>query len=176
MTAPQAAHSVQGSVSDAVGPFDRIQPIDFSAPSASLPRVMGAAGEDRLVVLYDRDCGICSATARVLLRWDRRERLGLLPLQEAASSDRRSIASAGHELPLSTVLHVVDERTGHVRAGGDAALAIAAELPGGAIVRPLAQIPPFRWAVGLLYGLVARHRRRIGRWLGLEGPSCVVPR
>lgn len=155
--------------------FGSIQPIDFSMPAQSLPRVLGAAGDDRLVVLYDRDCGICAASARRLAKWDRRHRLGLLPLQEAAASDRPRIAAAGRELPLATSMHVVDERTGAVHAAGQAVLAIAAELPGGAVVRPLAAIPPFRWIVGLGYGLVARNRRRIGRWLRLEGPVCDLP-
>jgi predicted DCC family thiol-disulfide oxidoreductase YuxK len=159
------------------GAFEGVEPIDFSvAPPHALPRVLGAAGDDRLVVLYDRDCGICTATARTLRRWDRHRRLGLLPLQEAAASDRPGIAAAARDLPLSSLLHVVDEATGEVRVGGDAALAIAGALPGGLVVRVLARIPPFRWIVGAAYGLVARHRRRIGRWLRLEGPACDVPR
>ncbi len=135
-----------------------------------------AASGPHLVVLYDRDCGLCTATAKRLRRWDRSGRIELLPLQEAAGSSRPSIAAAARDLPLSAVLHVVDEATGEVRAGGDAALAIAAVLPGGAASRPVAAIPPARWLVGLGYGLVARNRHRIGRWLGLEGPACDVPR
>jgi predicted DCC family thiol-disulfide oxidoreductase YuxK len=130
---------------------------------------------DRLVVLYDRDCGLCTATARALGRWDRHERLDLLPLQDAARSDHPAIVAAGRDLPLSAALHVIDETTGAVRAGGDAALAIAAALPGGWVVRPFGAVPPFRWAVGLGYGLIARNRHRIGRWLRLEGPACDVP-
>jgi predicted DCC family thiol-disulfide oxidoreductase YuxK len=130
----------------------------------------------RLVVLYDRDCGLCTATARALRRWDRHDRLELLPLQDAERSDRPAIVAAWRERPLSTALHVVEEAGGRVRAGGDAALAIAAALPGGGVVRPLAAIPPLRWLVGLTYGIVARHRHRIGRWLRLEGPACDVPR
>jgi predicted DCC family thiol-disulfide oxidoreductase YuxK len=157
--------------------FDGLQPIDFSVvPASDLPRVLGPEGSPRLVVLYDRDCGICTATARTLRRWDRHARLGLLPLQEAAASDRPQIAAAGRDLPLSGALHVVDEVTGAIHAGGDAALAIVAALPGGGIIRPFAVLPPFRWIVRVGYGLIARHRRRIGRWLRLEGPVCELPR
>jgi hypothetical protein len=99
-----------------------------------------------------------------------------LPLQEAATSDSPHIARAGRERSLSAALHAVDESTGAIRVGGDAALAIASELPGGFVVRPFVGIPPFRWAVGVGYALIARHRRRIGRWLRLEGPACDVPR
>ncbi|HET7703535.1 MAG TPA: DUF393 domain-containing protein [Candidatus Limnocylindrales bacterium] len=129
-----------------------------------------------LIVLYDRDCGLCTATARALRRWDRHNRLELLPLQDAMASRVPSVAAAGRELPLTAALHVVDAGTGFVRAGGDGALAIAAALPGGRVARALAAVPPFRWVVGVGYGLVARHRHRIGRWLRLEGPVCEVPR
>jgi len=129
-----------------------------------------------LVVLYDRDCGLCTATARALRRWDRHDRLELLPLQDAAASALPSVAIAGRGLPLTAALHVVDAGTGSVRAGGDGALAIAAVLPGGWVARALGAVPPFRWVVGVGYGLVARHRHRIGRWLRLEGPVCEVAR
>jgi predicted DCC family thiol-disulfide oxidoreductase YuxK len=155
---------------------DSFQPIDFTPPAGTLPRTLGMAGDDRLVVLYDRDCGICTAIARNLERWDRHNRLGLLPLQDAPASDRPRIAAAARDLPLTAALHVVDEASGAIHAGGDAALAILAVLPGGSVVRPLAALPPFRFVVGLGYAIVARNRRRIGRWLRLEGPACDLPR
>jgi predicted DCC family thiol-disulfide oxidoreductase YuxK len=151
--------------------------IDFGGP-AELPPPAARTGGDgpRLVVLYDRDCGICTATARTLRRWDRHGRLELLPLQDAAGSARPDLANAVRRLPLSAALHVVDERNGSIRSGGNAALAIAAALPRGRIVEVLGAIPPFRWSIGLGYRLIARHRRRIGRWLRLEGPVCELPR
>jgi predicted DCC family thiol-disulfide oxidoreductase YuxK len=148
--------------------------MDGVTSATILPRVLGASGDDRLVVLYDRDCGICAATARSLARWDRRHRLALLPLQEVGASGRPRIAAAA-DLPLLEALHAIDERSGAIHSGGDAALAIAAILPGGTIVRLLAAIPPFRWVVGIAYRVVARNRRRIGRWLRLERPTCDVP-
>jgi predicted DCC family thiol-disulfide oxidoreductase YuxK len=160
---------------DAVDPFAGVRPIDFGGPQPR-SRTRGIATGDRLIVLYDRDCGLCTATARALRRWDRHDRLDLLPLQDAGRSDDPAIAAAGRDLPLSGALHVLDEATGAISAGGDAALAIAAVLPGGLIVRPLRAIPPIRWIVGLGYRIVARNRHRIGRWLRLEGPACDVPR
>lgn len=156
--------------------FPTVQPIDFGGPKpvARIERADG--GGPSLVVLYDRDCGLCTASARQLRRWDRRGRLELLPLQDATLSDRPTLARAVRGLPLTAALHVLDSATGEIRAGGDAALAIGSVLPGGPIVRVLGAIPPFRWAVGLGYGLIARHRRRIGRWLRLEGPVCELPR
>ena len=157
-----------------------VQPIDFGGPSP-LPRASArssgrAADGPRLVVLYDRDCGLCTASARRLRRWDRRGRLELLPLQDADVSDRPILAERVRGLPLTAALHVVDERTSDVRAGGDAVLAILAALPGGAAARVVGAIPSVRWIVGVGYDAVAGNRHRIGRWLRLEGPACDVPR
>jgi predicted DCC family thiol-disulfide oxidoreductase YuxK len=161
----------------AAEPRPAVPRIDFGEPAALPSRVRGAVREGpRLVVLYDRDCGICLASARLLRRWDRHGRLELLPLQDAGSSGRAELAAAARDRRLSAVLHVVDEERGTVRTGGDAAIAIGEVLPGGRIVRALAAIPPFRWAVGVGYGLVARNRHRIGRLLRLEGPACDLPR
>lgn len=134
------------------------------------------AGAGHLVVLYDRDCGLCTATARWLRGRDRAGRLVLLPLQDAPASARPNVARATEGLPLSAALHVLDERTGAIRSGGDAAIAIAETLRGGAIVRAAGAVPPVRWGIGRAYDLVARNRHRIGRWLRLEGPVCEVPR
>ena len=157
-------------------PFPGVQPIDFGGPSP-LPRVSSHASTrgTRLVVLYDRDCGLCTASARALRRWDRHGRLELLPLQDADVSDRPTLAETVRGLPLTAAIHVVDETSRTVRAGGDAVLAIGTVLPGGVVVRILGAIPPVRWVVGLGYEVVARNRHRIGRWLRLEGPACDVP-
>jgi predicted DCC family thiol-disulfide oxidoreductase YuxK len=142
----------------------------------TLDAVTTVASARPLVVLYDRDCGLCTATAARLRRWDRGGRLELLPLQDAAETGRPALAAAARDLPLDAALHVVDESTGSAWVGGDAALRIASVLPGGGAVRPFLGVAPFRWIVGAGYALIARNRHRIGRWLRLEGPVCVVPR
>jgi predicted DCC family thiol-disulfide oxidoreductase YuxK len=146
----------------------------MSAAAAVGPPV--AAERDRLAVLYDRDCGLCTATARQLDRWDRRHSLRLVPLQEVDRGTMPEIAALVRGRPLAAALHVVDPKTGAVRSGGDAALAVAGRLPGGRIADAVGRIPPARWAVGIGYDVVASHRHRIGRWLRLEGPDCDVPR
>jgi predicted DCC family thiol-disulfide oxidoreductase YuxK len=156
--------------------FPDVLPIDFGGPKPRRLPERPDPGGPRLVVLYDRDCGLCTATARQLRRWDRHGRLELVPLQDADVPDRPALADAVRGLPLSAAIHVLDEETGAVSAGGDATLAIGRALPGGRIVRVLGAIPPVRWAVALGYGVVARHRHLIGRWLRLEGPACDVPR
>lgn len=129
---------------------------------------------ERLLVLFDRDCGICAATAARLRRWDRDGRLELRALQEASSDHRRLVreVAAGH--PLHDELHVLDPSTGEVRSGARAVLEIAARLPGGRIPALLGRVPPAAWAIGLGYALVARNRRAISRALRMD-TVCVVP-
>ena len=146
-----------------------------TAPGTAATSAGAPSGEPRLVVLYDRDCGLCTATAKRLRRWDRHGRLEMLPLQDAAVSDRPDVAATARNHPVLAELHVLDEATGRVDAGGDAALAIAAALPGGWLVRPIRRIAPVRWIVGAAYDFVAHNRHAIGRRLGLEGPSCDTP-
>ncbi len=127
-----------------------------------------------LTVLYDRDCGLCQATVKHLRRWDQGGRLTMLPLQSAPGSDDPAIRSAAAGTPLASALHVV-AADGRVFAGGDAALAIIHELPGGHLLDPWRGVAPFRWVIGAGYDFVADHRHEIGRALRLEGPACDVP-
>lgn len=145
----------------------------MSGTTAVAQRVVGAES-GRLLVLFDRDCGLCTATANRLRRWDRDSQLELVPLQAVATMGPL-VAAAVARRPLGDALHVVDLGTGEVRSGGRAARAIVARLPGGRIPAALAAVPPVSWVVDLGYRLVARNRRRIGRWLRLEGPVCAVP-
>jgi predicted DCC family thiol-disulfide oxidoreductase YuxK len=127
----------------------------------------------RLTVLYDRDCGICGLTARVLRRWDRTGRFELVPLQVAAIGGDPRLADVADRYLLEDELHVVDQH-GRVAAGGDAALAIVDALPGGRILRPWAMLLPFRALARIGYRWVAGHRRAIGALLGLE-LVCALP-
>ncbi len=127
----------------------------------------------RLVVLFDADCGICAATAAWLRRRDRAGRLELVPLQAARDPGRPLLSSvaAGHD--LHGELHVVDETSGQIRAGGAALTAIIGRLPGGAAAARLGGFPAIAWLVGLGYAFVARNRHAIGRALRMER-SCRV--
>ena len=139
------------------------------------PRPAGdPADRPVLTVLYDRDCGLCQATVQQLRRWDRRGRFAMMPLQSAPSSGDPTIRTAAAANRLESALHVVDA-DGRVLAGGDAALAIIHELPGGEMLDPWRRVAPFRWVVGVGYDAIAGHRHEIGRALRLEGPACDVP-
>jgi len=129
---------------------------------------------DRLLVLFDRDCGICAATAARVRRWDRRGRLELLALQSAAGDPRPFVRSVAVQHPLHDELHVLEASSGAVRSGGRAVLEIAARLPGGWIPALLGRLPPAAWAIGICYAIVARNRRAISRALRLD-TVCAVP-
>lgn len=129
---------------------------------------------DRLLVLYDGDCGICLAAAARLRRWDRDGRLELLALQVAGTDERSLVrdVAAGH--PLHDELHVLDPTTGTVASGGRALIEIAKRLPGGRLPATLGRTPPAAWVIGLGYALVARNRHAISRALRLD-TVCAVP-
>ena len=128
---------------------------------------------ERLLVLFDGDCGICTATAARLDRWDRAGRLELLALQAAATDKRSIVRAVQASHPLHDELHVLDPTSGEVRSGGRAVLEIVERLPGGRIPAAVGRLAPFRWLIGLAYALVARNRRAIGRALRLE-TTCRV--
>jgi predicted DCC family thiol-disulfide oxidoreductase YuxK len=131
--------------------------------------------DPRLLVLYDRDCAFCAWTARQLWTLDRHRRLAVLPLQDAAASQRPGVAAAVAGSPLHEALHVVDERDGLVVAGGDALLLVLDVLPGGRWFRPWVALPFIPPLASAVYRVAARNRHRIGRWLGLDASRCVVP-
>jgi predicted DCC family thiol-disulfide oxidoreductase YuxK len=134
-----------------------------------------ASAAGRLVVLYDRDCGLCLATARLLGRWDRSGLLDLVALQQASLDPRPAVRAAAARRALERELHAVDVAgSGAVAAGGDAVLAVVGRLPGGRVPAAILGVPPFRWTVAVGYRLVAANRHRIGRLVRLEGPGCLV--
>jgi predicted DCC family thiol-disulfide oxidoreductase YuxK len=125
----------------------------------------------RLTVLFDADCGLCSACAARLRCLDRSRRLRLIPLQEASMAGDVT-ASLAARVDLSAALTVVDAG-GQVTAGGEAMLRIAEHLPGLAWLAWLGRRRLVRPFVEPVYALVARHRTRIGRLLGTV--ACRLP-
>jgi predicted DCC family thiol-disulfide oxidoreductase YuxK len=128
-----------------------------------------------LVVLYDSDCGVCRETVRQLRRWDRESRFEFVPLESAASSGRPVLERLAAEGHLVDELHVVDESTGRVVAGGHAALAILDALPGGWLLRPWAALAPTAAAADVVLRVATRHRDRLAWLVGLrDDVSCPV--
>jgi predicted DCC family thiol-disulfide oxidoreductase YuxK len=118
---------------------------------------------DRLTVLYDADCGVCTMTARMLHALDRGRRLDLSPLQgftpEAPGDPVRA--------DLAERLHVRDA-SGRWASGGGAVLRIMAAVPILAPLSMLGRLPGAGRAVDAGYRWVAAHRDGVGRRLGVD--------
>ena len=116
---------------------------------------------DRLLVLYDSDCGVCTRTARWIRRLDRRGQLELVPLQAAATV----AADAPPDATLREALHV-RAADGRWSSGGAAMLEILARLPAGAAIARVGRLPLVCRGVDAAYRVVARNRTALSRALG----------
>jgi predicted DCC family thiol-disulfide oxidoreductase YuxK len=136
---------------------------------------------DRLLVIFDGQCGFCNRSIRWFLRRDRRDRLRFAPFESpivAALLARHQISEresgpGSHTLAPSTILVVSDPDTPveQVLVRSEAAIAILRQLPRPwpAVAAIMRWIPrPVR---DLGYWLVARYRYRI--WGRLE--TCPIP-
>ena len=121
---------------------------------------------DDLTVLYDSDCGICTQTARVLVRLDSRRRLRLIPLQGA------DLPNMPPSDQLMGALHAVDAR-GNWFAGAAASVEIARRIRLLWPVTVFARLPMAMHVLDALYWAVADHRHQLSRLLGLN--VCKVP-
>ena len=121
------------------------------------------AGADRLTVLYDADCRVCTRIAARLAGADGGQRLRLRPLQGATSDDWPHVRQLASERDLRRSLHVIDE-TGGWADGGEAMLRAIERVPSLQLRARLARHPLVAWAVEPFYRWFARHRARFS-WL-----------
>jgi predicted DCC family thiol-disulfide oxidoreductase YuxK len=121
---------------------------------------------DDTVVLYDRDCGLCTWSAERLRAWDgRRERLRFVPLQSAEAD--AFLGDMERDRRFSS-WHVVAD--GEVHSAGAAAAPVLRRLPGG---RPLARLAErLPRTTELAYRIVTARRERLAALLGRE--ACAV--
>jgi predicted DCC family thiol-disulfide oxidoreductase YuxK len=118
------------------------------------------AGEpERLLVLYDDQCGFCVWCMAWLLRADRRRRLA--PVAIDSGQGGRLLADMPEAQRLAS-WHVCDD-SGLLASGGGGVAYVLARLPGGAPAAALARRLPR--ASERAYGWVAAHRSRLGRLL-----------
>jgi predicted DCC family thiol-disulfide oxidoreductase YuxK len=123
---------------------------------------------DRLVVLYDRDCGFCRWSLDKILAWDRRRRLRPVAIQ--SGEGQRLLAPVPPERRLDSWHLVAD---GEVRSAGAAAPQLFAVLPGG---RPLAALlRAFPGPTERAYRWVAGHRDLMARLLRIDA-GCEIRR
>ena len=125
-----------------------------------------SVGQPTLTVLYDRDCGVCTATARAVGRLDASSRLEFVPAQTAR------IAGAPPRAQLLERLYATDA-VGHWYSGAQAAVEIARRVPPLRIVSATARVPGAMMVYELGYRMLAANRHRISAALGLK--VCAVP-
>ncbi len=129
---------------------------------ATLRDVAPDGRPDRLLVLFDADCGFCLYGRDALLRWDRAGRLTAGMIQD---HERTTLADLSAEARLASwhVLHADGRR----EAGGAALAAVLEVLPGaGPIARLLRACPG---PTERVYRWVASHRVGISRLLRTQG-------
>ena len=129
--------------------------------------VTGLTAAKTLTVLFDGDCGVCTAVSRALVRLDSGATMTFQPLDAWSSIDGPSHSD------LVGALHVVDDR-GRWFSGARATVEIARRVPA---LRPVALVSHLPGAMIVLewgYRLVAGHRQALSRLLGLR--ACAVPR
>jgi predicted DCC family thiol-disulfide oxidoreductase YuxK len=132
------------------------------------PAAASAREARRYVVLYDRECAFCTASARHLRRWDRRRRMEMIPLQDAHASADPAVREVAITRPLAQALHVVDRETGHVEVGGRAVLTLLDALPGGPLLRPWTALPATTAIAEVAYGVVSDRRQDLGWAVGVR--------
>jgi len=119
------------------------------------------------VLLYDRDCGICSALSRWIHRVDVRGRIRF----ESIQSGRGLLAGIPDERMLDA-WHIVTP-DGHVTTGGDAVPTLVGAFPIGAgLGRLLAGSSGLMRQVHRLYAFLTRFRDRLVCRLDAAPPSA----
>ena len=103
------------------------------------------------VLIYDAQCQFCRRWVARLKRWDRRDRIRLLPLQDPAAP---ALAGRPPDV-LRQAAHLVRE-DGAVLAGAWAAREVLAYLPAGWLLRFVARVPGVMALADRGYRWVAR--------------------
>jgi len=97
-----------------------------------------------------------------------------VPLSAAAHSGRPILERLAAADCLAESVHVVDEATGRIATGGQAALALLDALPGGWLLRPWTALPPTGQVADAVYRVASRHRERLS-WLMGTRDEVVCP-
>jgi predicted DCC family thiol-disulfide oxidoreductase YuxK len=126
---------------------------------------------DPTTMLYDEDCGLCVATAAWLGRRVAPRQLRLVALSRATSDPVIGAAVAGRDLTATLHFLVPD---GHVLTGARAVLGVGRLVPRWRFLARLFDHQLGYLLLEPIYRQVARHRRAIGRRLGLAA-SCPMP-
>jgi predicted DCC family thiol-disulfide oxidoreductase YuxK len=124
---------------------------------------------DPVTVCYDGACALCAESVSRMRRVYHGGRIRWIPYQDLPSADPELARRLGSR-DLGSALHVV-EADGSVRSGAAAVLRIADIVPRLRIFARLGRLPVVNRLVDPMYGLIARHRHRLSRWLGSGGSA-----
>jgi predicted DCC family thiol-disulfide oxidoreductase YuxK len=122
---------------------------------------------DRVIVLYDDECGFCRWSASTIAAWDRGRGLRFGPIRSAEGQAR---LVGMNPLRRNGSWHLV-ARDGRVASAGAAVPLLLRELPGGSSLARVADALPR--TTDRAYRAVARRRGAIGRLLHAD--ACDVP-
>jgi len=144
-------------------PTGATEPIKPTAPTRPDPAASTtpASDDDRLLVLFDADCGFCLHGRDLLRRWDRGRRLTDDMIQRRADD---LLADLGEERRLAT-WHAIHP-DGRRESGGAALAAVLERLPGAAPAAWVARRLPgptdraYRWMAGHRAGISGLLRTR----------------
>jgi predicted DCC family thiol-disulfide oxidoreductase YuxK len=119
----------------------------------------------RPVLLYDADCRLCRFAARAVARLDRERALAIVPLQDPAAD---SLLASLPEDERRATWRLVRPDGSLAGYGAGVPELLSATRLGRPVGHLLGMLPPEALDAG--YGLVARHRGRLGR-LVPDGPA-----
>jgi predicted DCC family thiol-disulfide oxidoreductase YuxK len=122
--------------------------------------------DDRALVVFDGECAMCSGSAQMILRRDRRRRFRVA----AARSALGRALYAHYELDAEDPSSILLIRDGRVWLRSDAVIRIAEGLGGVGVLAGGLRVLP-RGLRDALYGWVARNRLR---FIG-DAPVCALP-
>jgi len=114
----------------------------------------------RPTLIYDGDCGFCRRSVDLLQRWDREQRIALIPFQ-----DQARMAAFGIPLPaLAAAMHLIlPAPDGRVLAGADAVPELLRLLPGKRLLAWGFRVPGVLPVARRLYAWIARRRHCLVR-------------
>ncbi len=125
-----------------------------------------------IVVLFDPDCGLCTAGIGWLRRRAAADRVIAVPCTDIEADPRLSQLLDGHDLGATIHAVMPDDR---VLTGAAAVIAAGRAVPGWGVLAILYDNRAGHALLEPAYRLVAAHRTRIGRALGIERGCAVVP-
>lgn len=127
--------------------------------------------EEKKYLLFDGDCGLCTAFADWTRRRDRAQKFDVISYQAFSEEELQRRGTSREK--CAQRLHVLLP-AGRFYRGAWALNYFAWHFfPWKIFVLIIYALPVFLLAEILAYELVARHRQRLSRWLGLQ--ACVMP-